>query len=47
VLLEWLQFGSFLSFVLKILATTAISMLLIITVEFLFPRKLRYRTNIS
>lgn len=47
VMLEWLQFGSFLSFIYKILATTAISMLLILTVELLFPRKLRYRTKIS
>lgn len=43
--LQWLQFGSFLDFLIKTLTTTAISMLLIITVEMLFPRKLRYRTN--
>lgn len=45
VLLEWLQFGSFLDFILKVLATTGISLLLIFTVELLFPRKVRYRTN--
>lgn len=45
VLLEWLQFGSFLHFITKVVATTAISMLLIITVELLFPRRQRYRTN--
>ena len=45
VMLEWLQFGSFLTFLIKILATTAISMLLIVTVELLFPRSLKYRTN--
>ncbi len=45
VLLEWLSFGSFLQFLIKIGATTAISMLLIITTELLFPRKLKYRTN--
>lgn len=45
VLLEWLEFGTFLDFLLKVLATTGISMLLIITVEALFPRKLKYRTN--
>lgn len=45
VMLEWLQFGSFLSFLMKIIATTAISMLLIFTVELLFPRSLKYRTN--
>lgn len=43
--LEWMQFGSFLSFILKTLATTAISMLLIITTELLFPRRMKYRTN--
>lgn len=43
--LQWLQFGSFLDFLIKIITTTAISMLLIITVELLFPRKLRFRTN--
>jgi hypothetical protein len=45
IMLEWLQFGSFLSFLIKIGATTAISMLLILTVELLFPRRLKYRTN--
>jgi hypothetical protein len=43
--LEWMQFGSFLSFLVKAGTTTAISMLLIITVELLFPRRMRYRTN--
>lgn len=43
--LQWLQFGTFLDFVIKVLATTAISMLLILTVELLFPRRQRYRTN--
>lgn len=43
--LEWMQFGSFLSFIIKAGTTSAISMLLIITVELLFPRRLRYRTN--
>ncbi len=47
IMLEWLQFGSLLSFALKILSTTAISMLLILTVELLFPRRLRYRAKIS
>lgn len=45
VFLEWLSFGSFLSFLLKVLATTGISMLLIILTEILFPRRLRFRTN--
>lgn len=43
--LQWLQFGTFLEFLIKVLATTAISMLLIFTVELLFPRKLKFRTN--
>jgi hypothetical protein len=44
--LEWLSFGSFLLFFVKVIASTAVSMLLIFTVELLFPRKLKYRTNI-
>lgn len=44
-LLQWLQFGTFLDFLIKVLSTTAISMLLILTVELLFPRKLKFRTN--
>ena len=43
--LEWLSFGSFLTFLIKVVATTGISMLLIFTTELLFPRKLKYRTN--
>ena len=43
--LQWLQFGSFLDFIIKVLSTTAISMLLIFITELLFPRKLRFRTN--
>ena len=45
VLLEWLSFGSLLSFIIKVVATTGISMLLIITTELLFPRRMRFRTN--
>ena len=45
VLLEWLNFGNFLDFIFKIITTTGISMLLIFTVELLFPRKLKFRTN--
>ncbi len=43
--LEWLSFGSFFIFLIKLVATTAISMLLIFTTELLFSRKMRYRTN--
>ena len=35
----------FLQFLIKIVATTAISMLLIITTELLFPRRMKFRTN--
>jgi hypothetical protein len=45
--LEWLQFGTFLQLLIKIAATTAISMLLIFTVELLFPRQTKYRTNMA
>ena len=45
IFLEWLQFGTFLDFLIKVVATTGISMLLILTAEVLFPRRLKYRTN--
>lgn len=45
VMLEWLQFGSFLTFLIKTISSVAISMLLILIVELLFPRRLKYRTN--
>ena len=45
VLLEWLSFGSVLGFIVKVIATTGISMLLIITTELLFPRRMKFRTN--
>ena len=45
VFLEWLQFGSFLDFLIKVFASTGISMLLILTAELIFPRRLRFRTN--
>jgi cell shape-determining protein MreD len=47
VLLEWLHFGTFWYFSGKVLATTAVSLLLILIAEMLFPRKSRYRTNIA
>lgn len=43
--LEWLSFGTFLQFLFKMLAATGISMLLIITTELLFPRRMKFRTN--
>jgi len=45
VFLEWLQFGSFLYFLGKVLATTGISLILILITELLFFRKEKYRTN--
>jgi hypothetical protein len=47
VFLEWLHFGNFLYFLGKVLATTAISMLLILITELLMVRKAKYRTNVS
>ncbi len=45
VLIEWLQFGNFLYFLGKVIATTVISLLLIFVSEMLFFRKARFRTN--
>jgi hypothetical protein len=45
VFLEWMDFGSFLYFLGKVLASTVISLLLISITEMLFVRKLRYKTN--
>jgi hypothetical protein len=43
--LEFLQFGGFFEFLLRVLASTGISMLIIFTIELLFPRRLKFRTN--
>jgi len=43
--LEWLSFGGFLTFLIKLVATTGISLLLVLTTELLFARKVKYRTN--
>lgn len=45
VFLEWLQFGSFLFFLGKVLSTTGVSLLLIFVTELLFYRKEKFRTN--
>ncbi len=45
VLLEWLQFNDFIFFFSKVIATTAVSMLLIYVTELLFQRKAKFRTN--
>jgi hypothetical protein len=44
-LLEFFSFGSFFALLIKTVATTAISLLLVITTELLFQRKLNFRTN--
>lgn len=45
--LQLLEFGYFWEFLVKVLATTGISLLLIFTTELLFPRKLKFRTNVA
>jgi hypothetical protein len=45
IFLEWLQIGNFIYFIMKVLSTTAISLLLILLTEMLFVRKARYKTN--
>lgn len=45
VFLEWMEFGSFLYFIGKVLGTTGISLLLILVTELLFFRKEKFRTN--
>ncbi|HOZ97057.1 MAG TPA: rod shape-determining protein MreD [Niabella sp.] len=43
--LEWLSFGSFIEFLMKVIITTAISMVMIGIAELIFPRKLKFRSN--
>lgn len=45
VFLQWLEMGNLLYFLVKVAATTGISLLMILTAELLFPRKLKFRTN--
>ena len=45
VLLEWMSFGSFVYFVGKVIASTAVSLLLVLLTEVLFYRKQKFRTN--
>ena len=47
VLLEWLQFRDGLYFVMKVLATSGISMVLVSIAEMVFSRKSNYRTNMA
>ncbi len=46
-LLEWLQFGGFLIFLLKVFASTGVSLLLVLITEMIFSRKSSYRTNVA
>lgn len=45
--LQMLQFGSFWHFLIRILLYTAISLLLIFIIEILFPRRLKFMTNVK
>jgi len=45
LLLELLDVGNFLDFMIKMLSTTGISLLLIFATELLFSRKMKFRTN--
>jgi hypothetical protein len=45
VLLEWMNFGSFVYFIGKVIASTAVSLLLVLLTEVLFYRKQKFRTN--
>lgn len=45
VLLEWMTFGSFVYFIGKVFASTAVSLLLVLLTEVLFFRKQKFRTN--
>lgn len=47
ILLEWLQLGGFLLFVGKVLASTGVSLLLVLITELVFSRKTNYRTNMA
>lgn len=47
VLLEWIQFGSFIYFLGKVIGTTGISVLLILITEMLFVRKSRVRSFLA
>lgn len=47
LLLEWLSFGSLIHFLMKVIITNAISMLMIFIAELIFPRRLKYRTNVA
>jgi hypothetical protein len=43
ILLEWMQFGSFLYFIAKLVATSLVSLLLILIADLFFNRKSKLR----
>jgi cell shape-determining protein MreD len=45
--LEWLSFGHFIDFLMKVFTTTAVSMLMIFLAELLVPRRQKFRTNVA
>ncbi len=45
VFIEWMSFGDILYFLLKVICSTALSMLLVAIAELLFLRKSRFKTN--
>jgi rod shape-determining protein MreD len=45
VLLEWMTFGNLMYFIGKVVASTAVSLLLVFLTEILFYRKQKFRTN--
>ncbi len=45
VFIDWMSFGDILYFLIKVICTTAISMLLVAIAELLFLRKSRFKTN--
>lgn len=47
IMLEWLQLGGFLIFLLKVFASTGVSILLVLITELIFSRKSSYRTNVA
>lgn len=43
--IEWMQFGDFLFFIGKVIATSVLSLILICITELLFFRKVKFKTN--
>jgi hypothetical protein len=47
ILLEWISFGDFVFFIGKLIASTGISMLLILITEMLSPRNIKSRSRFN